>query len=86
MVLKCLKFDTLKPAGTLSVVTDGSVTLPGRPLHGCVAVVSSRFHVVITPPTADCGIFRSEETSRLDLLHSWLLRATRASTDVNMKT
>ena len=36
-----------------------------------MAVVPNRFHFVITPLTADCGIFSSEESSRLDLLHRW---------------
>ena len=30
-----------------------------------------RFHFVITALIVDCGIFRSEEISQLDLLHRW---------------
>ena len=48
-----------------------SVILRGRPLCGWAAVVPNRFHSVIIPLTADCGIFSSEEMSRLDLLHRW---------------
>ena len=36
-----------------------------------VAVISNSFHFVTKPLTVDCGIFRSEETSQLDLLHRW---------------
>ena len=32
---------------------------------------SHHFHFVVIPLTVDCGIFRSEEISRLDLLHRW---------------
>ena len=38
-------------------------------LSGGVAVIPNRFRFVITPLTVDCGIFRSEEISGLDLLH-----------------
>ena len=48
-----------------------SVILRGLPLHGWAAVIPNRFHFVIIPLTVDCGIFRSEEISRLDLLHRW---------------
>ena len=47
-----------------------SVILGGLPL-GWVTVIPNRFHFVIIPMTVDCGIFRSEEISRLDLLHRW---------------
>ena len=46
-----------------------SVILRGLPLCGWVAVIPNRFHFVMIPLTVDCGIFRSEETSRLDFLH-----------------
>ena len=48
-----------------------SVILCGRPLLGWVAVVPNRFHFVTIPLTVDCGIFRSEDISWLDLLHRW---------------
>ena len=43
----------------------------GLPLRGWVAVIPNRFHFVIIPLTVDCGIFRSEEISQLDVLHRW---------------
>ena len=46
-----------------------TVILRGRPLRGWVAVIPSHFHFVTL--TGDCGIFRSEEPSRLDMLHRW---------------
>ena len=55
----------------LSICWPRSVILRGLPLHGWVAVVPNRFHFVIIPLTVDCGIFRSKEISRLDLLHRW---------------
>ena len=48
-----------------------SVILRDLPLCGWVAVIPNCFHFVIIPLTVDCGIFSSEEISRLDLLHSW---------------
>ena len=48
-----------------------AVILRGRPLGGWVVVVPNCFHCVIIPLTVDCGIFRSEDISRLDLLHRW---------------
>ena len=42
-----------------------------RPLRGWIAVIPNRFHFVIIPLRVDCGIFRSEEISLLDLLHRW---------------
>ena len=55
----------------LSIYWPHSVIFCGIPLCGWVAVVPNHFHFVIIPLTADCGIFRSEEISRLDLLHRW---------------
>ena len=55
----------------LSIRWPLSVILRGLPLHGWVAVIPNRFHFVIIPLTVDCGIFRSEEISQLDLLHRW---------------
>jgi len=71
----------------LSIRWPRSVILRGRPLPGWAAVVPNRFHFVMTPLTADCGIFSSEEMSQLDLLHRWLpitelLGATHSFTDV----
>ena len=48
-----------------------SVILRGLPFHGWVAVVPNCFHFVIIPLTVDCGIFRREEISWLELLHRW---------------
>lgn len=48
-----------------------SVSLRGLSLCGRVAVVPKHFHFLIIQLTVDCGIFRSEEISRLDLLHRW---------------
>ena len=50
-----------------------SVSLHGRTLRGWVAVVPKLFHVLIIKLTVDCGTFRSEEMSRLDLLHRCIL-------------
>ena len=55
----------------LSIRWPRSIILRGLPLCGWVAVVPNHFHFVIIPLTVDCGIFRSEEISRLDLLHRW---------------
>ena len=55
----------------LSICWPRSIILRGLPLGGWVAVVPDRFHFVIIPLTVDCGIFRSEDISRLDLLHWW---------------
>ena len=55
----------------LSIHWPHSVILRGLPLCGWIAVVPNCFHFVIISLTVDCGIFRSEEISRLDLLHRW---------------
>ena len=36
-----------------------------------LSVIPNHFHFVIIPLTVDCGIFRSEEISQLDLLQRW---------------
>ena len=55
----------------LSICWPRSIILRGLPLSGWVAVIPNRFHFVIIPLTVDCGMFRSEDISRLDLLHWW---------------
>ena len=55
----------------LSIRWPCSIILRGLPLCGWVAVIPIHLHFVIIPLTVDCGIFRSEEISRLDLLHRW---------------
>lgn len=47
------------------------VTLRGLPLHGGVAVAPGRFHLAVTPLTADRGITRSEHISSTDSLQRW---------------
>lgn len=47
------------------------VTLRGLPLHGGVAVAPKRFHLAVTPLTADRGITRSEHISWTDSLQRW---------------
>lgn len=48
-----------------------SVSSRGLPLCGRVAFIPKLFHFLIIKLSADRGIFRSEEISQLDLLHSW---------------
>ena len=55
----------------LSIHWPRSIILRGLPLCGKVAVIPNRLHFVIVPLIVDCGIFRSEEISWLDLLHRW---------------
>ena len=55
----------------LSIRWSHPVSLRGLPISGWVAVVPNHFRFIITPLTVDCGIFREEEISRLDLLHRW---------------
>ena len=63
--------ESWRPLHTMSlgIHWPSSVILCG--LHGWVAVIPNHFHFVIMPLTVDCGIFRREEISRLDLLHRW---------------
>ena len=55
----------------LSIRWPHSVILSGLPLRDWVDVIPNHFPFVIIPLTVDCGIFSSEEISRLDLLHWW---------------
>ena len=55
----------------LSILWPRSIILRGLPLRGWVAVVPNCLYFVIIQLTVDCGIFRSEEISQLDLLHRW---------------
>ena len=55
----------------LSIRWPRSIILRGLPLCGWVAIVPNCFHFVIIPLTVDCGIFRRDEISWLDLLHRW---------------
>ena len=55
----------------ISIRWPRSVSLRGLPLRGRVAVVPKHFHFLIIQLTVDCGIFRNEEISWLDLLHRW---------------
>ena len=55
----------------LSIRWPRSSVLHGLPLRSWVTVIPNCFHFVIIPLTVDSGIFRSEQISRLDLLHRW---------------
>ena len=65
--------ESWRPLRTLhfSIHCARSIILRCLALRGWVAVVSNCLHFVIIPLTIDCGIFRSKEISRLDLLHRW---------------
>lgn len=68
----CRKLETLHTM-KLGIRWPYPVILHNLSLYSCIAVIPDRFHFVIMPLTADCGIFSNNNISQLDLLQDGIL-------------